>query len=72
MFDAIVIGAGIAGISLAYELTRRSQKVLLIDKNDPVQECSRGFSGLLTTVADSKTQGPYVELSRMSLAYWLE
>lgn len=32
-YDSIIIGAGIAGASTAYALTRKGQKVLVLDKN---------------------------------------
>jgi len=32
-YDTIIIGAGIAGASLAYTLTQQNQKVLVLDKN---------------------------------------
>ena len=32
-YDTIIIGAGIAGASLAYALTQQNQKVLVLDKN---------------------------------------
>jgi tRNA 5-methylaminomethyl-2-thiouridine biosynthesis bifunctional protein len=32
-YDTIIIGAGIAGASLAYTLTKQNQKVLVVDKN---------------------------------------
>ncbi len=31
-YDSIIIGAGIAGASTAYALTRKGQKVLVLDK----------------------------------------
>jgi len=33
VYDTIIIGAGIAGASLAYALTKKNQKVLVLDKN---------------------------------------
>ena len=33
IYDTIIIGAGIAGASLAYTLTQQNQKVLVLDKN---------------------------------------
>ena len=38
--EAVVIGAGIIGSSIAYELSKRGVKVTLIDKNIPGSACS--------------------------------
>ncbi|HIQ26864.1 MAG TPA: FAD-dependent oxidoreductase, partial [Sulfurovum sp.] len=32
-YDTIIIGAGIAGATIAYTLTKKNQKVLVVDKN---------------------------------------
>ena len=38
--EAVVVGAGIIGSSVAYELSKRGVKVTLIDKNAPGSACS--------------------------------
>ena len=38
--EAVVVGAGIIGSSIAYELSKRGVKVTLIDKNAPGSACS--------------------------------
>ena len=38
--EAVIIGAGIIGCSVAYELSKRGVKVTLIDKNAPGSACS--------------------------------
>ncbi|SCB36782.1 NAD(P)/FAD-dependent oxidoreductase [Rhizobium multihospitium] len=42
MASIVVVGAGIIGTSLAYELQRRGQSVVLIDRNTPGQGASYG------------------------------
>jgi glycine/D-amino acid oxidase-like deaminating enzyme len=44
-FDYVVVGAGIAGCSLAYFLSKYSQSVLLIDKNEDVAFGASGAAG---------------------------
>ena len=44
-FDYVIIGAGIAGCSLAYFLSKYSNKVLLIDKNQDVAFGASGAAG---------------------------
>ena len=38
--EAVVVGAGIIGSSIAYELSKRGVKVTLIEKNMPGSACS--------------------------------
>ncbi len=44
-FDYVIIGAGIAGCSLAYFLSKYSKSVLLIDKNENVAFGASGAAG---------------------------
>ena len=38
MYDCIIIGAGISGCSLAFELSKYSGKVLWLEKNNDVDD----------------------------------
>ena len=44
-FEYVIVGAGIAGCSLAYFLSKYSQSVLLIDKNEDVAFGASGAAG---------------------------
>ncbi len=44
-FDYVVIGAGIAGCSLAYFLSKYSKSILLIDRNSQVAFGASGAAG---------------------------
>lgn len=46
-WDAIVIGAGIIGLSLAIELNKRGLRVLIVDKGEPGREASWAAGGML-------------------------
>ena len=46
-FDAIVLGAGIVGVSAALHLLRRNRTVLLIDRGPPGEATSYGNSGVI-------------------------
>ena len=46
-YDAIVIGAGIVGLSLAIELNKHGLKVLVVDKGEPGREASWAAGGML-------------------------
>ena len=45
MFDYVVVGAGIAGCSLAYFLSKYSSDILLIDRNEDVAFGASGAAG---------------------------
>ncbi|MGE0564605.1 MAG: NAD(P)/FAD-dependent oxidoreductase [Pseudolabrys sp.] len=45
--DAIVLGAGIVGVSVALQLTRRGLSVALIDRGPPGEETSYGNAGII-------------------------
>ncbi|MGB8012850.1 MAG: glycine oxidase ThiO [Terriglobales bacterium] len=45
--DAIVIGAGIIGLSLAIELNKRGLRVLVVEKGEPGREASWAAGGML-------------------------
>ncbi|AKM30628.1 amino acid dehydrogenase [Pandoraea faecigallinarum] len=46
-FDALVLGAGIVGVSVAVHLQRRGMSVALIDRKSPGNETSFGNAGLI-------------------------
>ena len=46
-FDAIVLGAGIVGVSAAWHLLRRGKSVALIDRREPGEETSHGNAGVV-------------------------
>lgn len=48
-YDAIVIGAGIVGVSTALHLQQKGHSVLLLDKKGIAQETSYGNAGVLDT-----------------------
>ena len=46
-FDVIVLGAGIVGVSAAWQLLRRGKTVALVDRRGPGEETSYGNSGIV-------------------------
>ncbi len=79
---AIVVGAGIAGLSTAYRLLRLGWRVSVIDKGEPGQGCSAGNAGAVSpgSVAPLASPGLLRQLPRMlcdrggpltvPVAYW--
>ena len=67
--DVIIIGGGIIGCAIAYNLAKRDIKPLLIDKAPTVgTEASWAGAGILTSHAS--THEPYPTLCRASLALY--
>src|SRR5271167_3600945 len=46
-WDAIIIGAGIIGLSLAIELNRQGLRVLVVEQGEPGREASWAAGGML-------------------------
>ncbi|MFZ2103607.1 MAG: FAD-dependent oxidoreductase [Oricola sp.] len=46
-YDALVLGAGMAGVSTAIHLVKRGRKVALIDRRGPGEETSFGNAGII-------------------------
>ena len=55
-FDAVVVGAGVIGLSIAYELLRRDRSVLVIEKERPGAGASSVAGGMLAAVSESEDQ----------------
>ena len=68
-FDAIVIGAGAMGSAAAYYLSRRRQKVLLLEQFelDHRKGSSYGFSRIIRYSYD---RPEYVELAKDNYPLW--
>ena len=67
--DVIIIGAGIIGCNIAYDLAKRNVKSLVIDRASAVgTEASWAGAGILTSHAS--TNEPYPTLCRASLALY--
>ena len=58
--DAVVLGAGIVGVSAAYAIRERGLSVMLVDRKAPGEETSYGNAGLLSS-------GSILPLNRPSL-----
>ena len=64
--DVVIIGGGIIGCAIAYELSKVQKDVLVIDKASRVgTESSWAGAGILTSHAS--THEPYPELCRQVL-----
>ncbi|PYX41404.1 MAG: glycine oxidase ThiO [Acidobacteria bacterium] len=51
-WDVIVIGGGVIGLSLAWELRKQGASVLVVERGEPGHEASRAAGGMLANCAD--------------------
>lgn len=66
--DLVVIGAGIIGLSVAWEAARRQWEVLVIDRDEPGSGASTVAAGMLAPISEARpTEEPLVRFGRESL-----
>jgi len=70
--DVIVVGGGIIGLSLAYELATRGASVTLLEQGQWGGEASQAAAGMLAPYKEFKEAGPLFELGRKSLLLYPE
>src|SRR5687768_12733768 len=68
--DAIVIGGGLVGAAIAYGLTRRGLKPVLLDEGDVAFRASRGNFGLVWVQSKGVGVPEYQRWSRLSSELW--
>jgi glycine oxidase len=66
-FDVAIVGGGVIGGSIAFELAAEKLKVVLLDRQQPGQEASRAAAGMLSPGPDSPEALPLVPLGKESL-----
>ena len=67
--EVVVIGGGIAGLGVAYELARRGREVLVLDRDDLAGVATRAAAGMLAPTSEADlTDRAMVDLELDSLA----
>jgi glycine oxidase len=68
--DVVIVGGGIIGGSIAFELAREKLRVAVLDRQELMHEASWAAAGMLSPAPDSPAAIPVVPLSRASLAIY--
>ncbi|WP_223639025.1 glycine oxidase ThiO [Planococcus sp. 4-30] len=67
-FEAIVVGGGVIGGSIAYSLAKRGMEVLLLEKGRLAGQASGAAAGMLGAQAELEGEGPLFLLAKTSRA----
>lgn len=70
-WDAVIIGGGVIGLSIAFELTKAGIRVLVIERSEPGREASHAAAGMLAH-CDPHTTEPLRSLAIASAKLYPE
>jgi glycine oxidase len=71
-YDVVVVGGGVIGASIAFELASEKLRVVVLDRQQPGLEASWAAAGMLSPAPDSPQDLPLVPLGRESLKLYPE
>lgn len=66
MADVLIVGGGVIGLSLAYELAGAGLTVQVVERGQPGREASWAGAGILPPAQITPTADPYEQLLRLS------
>jgi glycine oxidase len=69
-YDVVIVGGGIIGGSVAFDLARRDLRVAVLDRQELMREASWAAAGMLSPAPDCPAAIPLVPLGRASLALY--
>ncbi|HEV2737658.1 MAG TPA: glycine oxidase ThiO [Candidatus Elarobacter sp.] len=72
MADVIVVGAGLIGLGIAYELAQRGAAVTVYDRDEPARAASWAGAGMLAPYSEATPDAAMLALCRDSLALYPE
>lgn len=65
-YDAVIIGGGVIGCSIAYQLSKRKKKVLLLEKGRVGEKASSAAAGMLGAQMEFGVDHPFYPLAKTS------
>ena len=69
-FDVVIIGAGVVGCCIAYELSKAGISVAVIDRDQPGGQAPMLLAGILAPSAEAGAPGPFCELGLLSYQHF--
>jgi glycine oxidase len=69
-YDVVIVGGGIIGGSIAFELSQRNLRVAVLDRQELMHEASWAAAGMLSPAPDCPAAIPLVLLGHASLALY--
>lgn len=66
--DAVIVGAGVVGCAVAWELAQEGLRVRLLDRQKPAREASWAAAGMLAATPEGPGMAPLVPLNQAGLA----
>jgi glycine oxidase len=71
-FDVVIVGGGLIGVSIAFELAAEKLRVAVLDRQEPGREASWAAAGMLSAVPESEKDAALVPLKMASLKQYPE
>ncbi|MDF0726863.1 glycine oxidase ThiO [Cytobacillus sp. S13-E01] len=65
-YDAIIIGGGVNGSAITYNLAKRGKKVILLEKERLASQASSAAAGMIAAQTELDEDGPLFQLARKS------
>ena len=65
-YDVIIIGGGVNGGSIAYQLSKRHYRVAVLEKTRIASEASSAAAGMLGAQVEPRIDGPFFDFARKS------
>src|SRR5258707_12093873 len=70
--EIVVVGVGIVGCAIAYELARRGASVVVVDDRAHGMGATQASAGVLAPFIEARDEGPLLELTARSLGLFDE
>jgi glycine oxidase len=65
-YDAVIVGGGVIGCSIAFQLAKRGASVIVLEKQEIAQGASRAAAGMLGAQSEFTTDSPLIPLALKS------